>query len=277
MKKIICAIILILCINACSYGFSAGSNDIKSKIEIIEKETNTYAGEDISLENRLKNAEIYVFGTAKKGDFNERIKSLADVLGLSAQFNPGPKVAEEPKYEFENYSNTNYPSVDKMEMEKFKTAYKNENIYKRLDRLENKVFGHKSDKSLNERVADLQDHIFKSKSDNLSALTKPDYEYPDYNYYSPQNYNVDLSKIEKKFFRKTYEKENLSTRLSRIETKLFSKDFAHEDNQTRLERLNSVQKAAKSGTEYKINKFAKYAVAGAQIGGILLLILAMIL
>ena len=59
--------------------------------------------------------------------------------------------------------------------------------------------------------------------------------------------------------------------------KIFQRKFDYEDDETRLERLKSVQKAAKSDKEYKVNKFAKYAVAGAQIGGLILLILAMIL
>ena len=165
-----------------------------------------------------------------------------------------------------------------MEREIFGTVYEKENIYKRLDRLEKKEFGKTYTSSLSERVSNLQDKLNnKISTGSYDTFEKENDNVYDYNYYSPKSYNKDLEKIEKKFFKKSYENENLSNRLSRIETKLFSQSFENEDDQTRLERIDAVKKAAKSGTEYKINKFAKYAAAGVQIGGILLLILAMIL
>ena len=277
MKKLILLVFLLIVANGICIG--SAPIDIKNAVEIIEKETNTYSGENIPLEERVKNAEVYVFGISKKGDLNKRILALSDVLGLSGLINNKElSIKEEPKYEIENDTKANYPAVDKMEREIFGTTYEKENIYKRLDRLEKKEFGKTYSSSLSERVSNLQDKLNnKISSDSYSYLKKENKEYSDYNYYSPKSYNEDLAKIEKKFFKKSYENEILPSRLTRIETKLFSQSFENEDEQTRLERIDAVKKAAKSGTEYKINRFAKYAAAGVQIGGILLLILAMIL
>lgn len=270
MRKAILLIFLLSVIN--NFCYCANSFNMKNAIEIIEKETNTYAGENISYENRVKNAEIYVFGNSKQGNLEERIISLAKVLGITGLINNTHKKQEERIYEIENNEKSNYPAIDKMEREIFGTTYEKENIYKRLDRLEKKAFGQISSNSLNDRVNNLQEKFNKNYKVNNHSYNEDEYAY-----YSPKDYTSDLNKMEKKFFKKSYEGEDLSKRLSRIETKLFSQSFEHEDEQTRLERIDAVKKAAKSGTEYKINRFAKYAVTGAQIGGILLLILAMIL
>ena len=279
MRKIFHILILITIFNLNLYcnSYCTTTNDIKNKIEIIEQETNTYSGEQISLEERLKNAEIYVYGSSKKGNINERITALSKVLGLTGVINNSYNTEKEiSEYEIENNEKSNYPSVNKMEREVFGTAYEKENIYKRLDRLEKKAFGQISKASLNERVNNLQEKL-NNKYLASEKKTKPLYENENYNYYSPKEYRLDLSKIEKKLFKKSYANENLQNRLSRIEEKIFSQKFDYEDEQTRLERISALQQAAKSGAEYKINKFAKYAAAGAQIGGIILLILAMIL
>ena len=60
MKKFILLTFLLIAIN--NTCFCAASFDLKHAVETIEKETNTYSGENISLEERIKNAEIYVFG-----------------------------------------------------------------------------------------------------------------------------------------------------------------------------------------------------------------------
>ena len=275
MKKIFLVLFLSLFVSNV-FAYNSFSGDIKSKIELIEKETNTFSGGNLSAEERVKNAEIYVFGTQKHGDINKRIKDLSTVLGL-----PIDDKKEETIYEIENDTKANYPAVDKMEKQIFGTIYEKENIYKRLERLEKKLLGKISSKSLNDRVSVLQEKIQPPKTAGKEYSTKQipyeQYDYGEYNYYSSKVDSPEISIMEKKLFGKNYENEEISKRLSRLENKLFGKNFESQSDNTRIERLKSVYKAAKSGTEYKVNKFAKYAIAGAQIGGILLLILAMIL
>lgn len=282
MKKIF--LLICLSIFTCLNVFAQNniSNDIKSKIELIEKETNTYTGNNIPLEERIKNAELYVFGVQKKGDLNARINNLSVILGI-----PTDNKKEETVYEIENDTQANYPAVDKMEKQIFGTSYEKENIYKRLERLEKKLLGKVSTSSLNERVSQLQEKILPQKASNekqpqkmLSEDLNPknnSYDFGEYNYYSPKSQSPEISVMEKKLLGGNYENENIDKRLSRLENKLFGKTFDNQSDDERTERLKSVYKAAKSGTEYKVNKFAKYAIAGAQIGGILLMILAMIL
>ena len=275
MKKIFLLLFICVLINnffICN-SFSA---DIKSKIELIERETNTYSGENLSPEERIKNAELYVFGIQKKGNIEKRINELCIVLGL-----PIDDKNKETIYEIENDAKANYPAVDKMEKQIFGSTYEKENIYKRLERLEKKLIGKVSGSSLNERVFALQEKIKPlktTKEENFSQQKVDEhYDYGEYNYYSAKVESPEISIMEKKLLGKNYENEEMSKRLTRLENKLFGKSFEMQSENSRIERLKSVYKAAKSGTEYKVNKFAKYAIAGAQIGGILLLILAMIL
>ena len=274
MKKIFLIICLCMLIYSETVAHSSLTTDMKSQIDLIEKEINIYYEDNLSLEERIKNAEIYVFGLQKQGDFKKRINDLSTVLGL-----PINNKKEETIYEIENDTKANYPAVNKMEKQTFGATYEKENIYKRLERLEKKLLGKVSDKSLNERVSNLQEKINPTKIVINNPVTKDNnnYDYGEYNYYSAKIDSPEISIMEKKLLGKNYENEEIEKRLSRLEKKLFGKTFDTQSDNTRIERLKSVYKAAKTGTEYKVNKFAKYAIAGAQIGGILLLILAMIL
>ena len=278
MRKIILIFVLVFGLGL-NLNVFANQTDLKNKIEVIEKETNTYAGENISLEQRLKNAEIYVFGNEKSGDLNSRADNISDILGLSSQFKQ--QTQEPAKYEIADNINANYPSIDKIEKQLLGTTYKNENIYKRLERLENKAFGKISYNSLNERVSALQNKFSPSEEEKddvkYQTVQSKNNDNKGYKYYSPKTYSPELSSLEKKLLGKSYDSEEITKRLSRVEQKLFSKNFSDEDNKTRLERLKSIQKASKNNTEYKVNKFAKYAATGLQVGGLVLLILAMIL
>ena len=276
MKKIF--LVVIVCFFMCNNSFSSNFSDLKSKIDLIEKEINTYSGENVSIKNRIENAELYVFGSLKSGDLNTRVDNLSVVLGLPV--NTDNK--EDTKYEIENDIRANYPSVDKIESQIFGRTYEKENINTRLERLEKKLFGKVSSKSLQERVLILQDKVPHEKiSEKISSHShnndQYDYDYGEYNYYSSKTESPEISVMEKKLFGQNFENEQMSKRLSRLENKLFGKSFDSQSDNVRTERLKSVYIAAKSGTEYKVNKFAKYAIAGAQIGGILLFILAMIL
>ena len=279
MKKILFLILTVSIFYNADFCIGMQAQDkIKSQIEIIEKETNTYMGENIPLEERLKNIEIYVFGVAKKGDMNERLSSVSKTLGIPLEQNEESL----PKYEIEDDALANYPSVDKLEQQYFSKTYKNENIYARLDRLEKKVMGKTSSKSLNERVLDLQERsgvsVKLAKEEDIpytKANSGYTYSSKDYNYYSAAD--PVIATLEQKLLKNTYENEPVSKRLSRLEYKIFGQNFDDDNDSTRLERIKSVIKASKSGSEYKANKFAKYAATGIQIGGIILLILAMIL
>lgn len=283
MKKIILFVLLLTILTNISQVYSYVNSDLTSKIEAIEKETNTYGGEKISLEERIKNAEKYVFGTAKNGDLNKRAEELSKVLGIS--FIKENSTKNTPQDDIESDIKANYPAVDKMEEKTFGKTFKSENIYKRLDRLEKKEFGTISDASLYDRVNKLEERFSEknprfAESKNSYTSNRPHYDAAkanDYAYYSPHTNNYELSLIEKKLFKKCYEGENISSRLSRVENKIFNQQFNNDSDEIRLERIYAVHKAAKSGTEYKVNKFAKYMATGIQVGGLILLILAMIL
>ena len=78
-------------------------------------------------------------------------------------------------------------------------------------------------------------------------------------------------------FGKTYTTDSTSRRLSRLEKKILNKDFASEPDELRIERLTTVANAQQSSQVYKESKLMQHVSTGIQIGGMILMLLAMIL
>ena len=83
--------------------------------------------------------------------------------------------------------------------------------------------------------------------------------------------------LEKALLGKSYPEDSTDKRLSRLEKKVLNREFSTESNSSRIERLTTVANAQKSSKIYKENKLMQNLVTGAQIGGMILMILAMIL
>ena len=196
-----------------------------------------------------------------------------------------------------------YPIVNEIEEAVFGKNYNGENIYSRLDRVENKVYQKTTDADLNTRVNKLRisviDDISKSKLskkdpefedfkntyDQYDAVAQPPSLYDDnagYNYASPKTSNksyqdTELSAIEKVVLSRTYPNESVDIRLSRLETKIFKRNFQNESSSTRLDRISAAATAKQTSKMYDNNKLMKNLATGIQVGGFLLMILAMIL
>ncbi len=128
-------------------------------------------------EVRLKRIENEVFGTAdSKGSIQDRINKLNTTLGLESLAEAKAPISE--LYKDED-SGVNYPVVDMLEMQLLGQNYKKENIYKRLERLEGKVFGNAQKGDLAQRTDNLKAKI---------AVTRPSSSLPNYQtgeYYHP--------------------------------------------------------------------------------------------
>jgi hypothetical protein len=114
-----------------------------------------------------------------------------------------------------------------------------------------------------------------------------------YNYYTPQNTKnriaeagpptdyenlqlYDLDALEKSILGKKFPDEPAANRLARLENSIFRRTFS-DDKEARIQRLMAAATAQKTSKHYDSNKFSQYLNSGLQIGGILLMILAMIL
>ena len=152
MKKIILIVFMLLIIPACVQAKSS----LGSNISDIE---NLLFGYDYSNESdtvRVERIEKYLYGAKKNGNIPSRIKDIQTDIGYTAPVKA--PVAQVPEtsgigsnalnnsnlpsselYGQKEDSSVDYPIVDSMELQVFNTTYKNESIYKRLDRLEQQV------------------------------------------------------------------------------------------------------------------------------------------
>ena len=71
--------------------------------------------------------------------------------------------------------------------------------------------------------------------------------------------------------------DNISTRLSRLEKEMFSRTFPNDNDVVRLQRIMVAYDAKQDSYKYENNRKMQNMATASQIGGILLMILAMIL
>ena len=122
-------------------------------------------------DKRLKRVEDEVFGSdynASKFSLQTRIDKLNSALGLETLAEAKASVSELYKDEADGI---NYPAVDMLEMQLFGKNYKDENIYKRLERLEEKTFGSAKKGDLAQRTDALKAKI---------SMMKPSSKLPSY-------------------------------------------------------------------------------------------------
>lgn len=299
-RNILFILIVLISMNLQGFALTPTQN-----LAMIENHIFGYENSKMSDIQRLDIIEKFVYGKIKNTNMDTRLSNLNDDLGLI--IGNEPKLAldsqsagfAEQEYDYSNEPtdpSAKYPVVDNLESSLLSQTYKSENIYKRLDRLEKKAYGKVLKGSLSERV------------ERLSALVEPitpqkSYDEfmannDEYNYYSPatngnarassaQTYipeqmpsvssTADLLALEQNVFGKTYTTDSTSRRLSRLEKKILNKDFTSEPDELRLERLTTVANAQQSSQVYKESKLMQHVSTGIQIGGMILMLLAMIL
>ena len=281
MKKIILLILIISTFTSIYVEAKTDTNEIITSIET------TMFGYDFNSETetaRLDRIEKHLYGEKKKGNIQTRLKDIQDDTGFTVAKKQLPKNIENKiTQDLKEDSTVEYPMVDKLEEEVFKTTYKNENIYKRLDRLETQIFNQTNNDSLNNRVDKLASVI------NPKKQIKRQEEYTtnnDLNNYYRNNglepVNNDsvpfqLAALEQNILKKDYMNENISTRLNRLEKEMFSRTFQNDSDVIRLQRIMVAYDAKKDSYKYENNRKMQNMATASQIGGILLMILAMIL
>ena len=257
---------------------------------------------------RLQRIEKVLYGSEQKGTPESRLKKISQDTGTT--FEPNKKTAkkdskneqvnvplpsnQQQQTKPENYiaedSTVDYPIVDKMEEKVFNKKYTGENIYKRLDRLETKVFNSTSKEVLNTRVENLADALLydektaqKNSSGYMPYPAQNQQDFPSKygnnpsGTYSDDNLSIQLSALEKNTFHKVYGTESIGQRLNRLEKDMLGKTFPQDNPQTRLERIMAVNVAQNNSAVYDNNKVMRNVATFSQIGGIILMLLAIIL
>ncbi len=288
MKRVIVLILIILTAQIASAASSLSSNIATLESSIFGFD---YSNESDSV--RIERIEAYLYGGKKSGNLSKRLENIQNDMGY---VKPIDKTAlknnEQTNSDIKNNDNValkedatvEYPMVDKIEREIFKTTYKNDNIYDRLNRLEEKVFNARSDEDLSVRV------------DKLAAVVNPKNirrKSPSFNYSSndmnnyyqnsglePVNNNslpFQLAALEQNILNDDFQDDNISNRLTRLEQKIFNRSFNTDSDVTRLQRIMVAYDAKKNSYKYDNNRVMQNVAAISQFGGILLMILAMIL
>lgn len=273
-------LIAFLCVNFCV------ASGIDSNEELVKIEKSIwgfdYSKDDTS--KRLSRIENNVFGQTNTNlTIENRIKKLNEAMGFESVADAKKEAWEIEKTEV---AGVNYPQIDTLEYQLFKGTYEKENIYKRLERLEKKIFGSSQEGDLATRTDKLKAYIKKD-----AVAQNPEYYVekrytptPDIeqymgsqNKYENSDVYIQLAGLETILFSKTYSQDPVGLRLNRLERKIFQRDFSSDDDFIRIQRLQAAANAQRTAKMYEANKIQKYASTGVQIGSIILMILALIL
>ena len=283
MKKIILilAFIIINIIPALAGTVQSALNDIENNIfgYTYKNETET---------TRIERLEDYIYGNKKTGNLETRIKDIRSDIGLlSAEEKTKQKeqikenMIKKELLSAQEDSTVEYPMVDKIEQELFNKTYKNENIYARLDRLEQTVFNKVSNEDLTTRVDKLASIIVPQKT----IQQEPTYTQEDLNnFYSPdlqtvtdENMTFQLAVLEQSMLNKAYDGDNIANRLNRLEQKLFNRNFPNDNDISRLQRVLVAYEAKKDSYKYENNRKMQKMATMSQLGGFLLMLLAILI
>ncbi len=241
-----------------------------------------YAKDDT--QKRISRIENNVFGTTySKLSVEQRIKKLNEAMGFESY-----EDSVKPAYEInsDEVAGINYPQIDTLEYQLFNSTYEKENIYKRLERLEKKIFGSPQEGDLASRTDRLKAYVRKDVvAQNPSYHVEQPYSTTkdiepymgSQNKYENSDMHIQLSGLETLLFSKTYSQDPVGLRLNRLERKIFQRDFSSDDDYLRMQRLQAAANAQQTARLYEANKIQKFTSTGLQIGSIILMILALIL
>lgn len=277
--------IIILAVIFFNINFSIlGESPISIQLSKIEENIWGFAYTKDSTQKRLTRIENSVLGTQNSNLSTEiRIKKLNEAMGLESYAD-----SQKQAYEIEEaeVGGINYPQIDKLEYQIFSSTYEKENIYKRIERLENKIFGSVQEGTLASRTDRLkgyikEDIISKNPSHYVEQPYQPTTEIEQYmdsqEKYSKTDIPIQLAGLENLLFSKTYSQDPIGLRLNRLERKIFQRDFSTDSEYLRIQRLQAAASAKQTSKLYEANKIQKFTSTGIQIGSIILMILAFIL
>ena len=283
MKKIILILSIIL-INF----IPALAGTIPSALNDIENNLFGFNYKNEAETTRIERIEDYIYGNKKTGNIEDRIKNIRNDIGLlSAEEKTKQKeqikenIIKKELQSAQEDSTVEYPMVDKIEEQLFNKTFKKENIYARLDRLEQTVFNQTSNEPLTNRVDKLASIIVPQKN----KPQEPTYTQEDLNnFYSPdlqtvtdQNLPFQLAVLEQSMLNKAYDGENIANRLNRLEQKLFNRNFPNDNDVSRLQRVLVAYEAKKDSYKYENNKKMQKMATMSQLGGFLLMLLAILI
>ena len=231
-----------------------------------------------TVNNRLNRLETNVFGNVNnKITTAQRVQKLKSALGsfnqpAQTQQSVQPQkiippqlnqVTNIPKNDLEQY-----PVIDEVEKQVLNKIFQQENIYKRLDRLELVIFNRNFNDPLNSRVERLKTTVIGTQNNSMAS-----------NNYSPASLSNNsampmdsnststvLSQLEKATFNASYQNEPVEARLDRLEMQVFNQTSPEDEVDSRVERLATVISAQPTNELYKdMSQLRQYQSVGAKV------------
>ena len=289
MKKLLANIIITALFVALN-GFytsvwAAGVLPLASHLSKIENDLWGFEYSNDTENDRISRIEKNVFGQTNTSEtLEKRVEKINRALGIESQKEAQSSAGELMQEEVEGVS---YPQIDQLELKLFSKVYDKENIYKRIERLEKKIFGSPQEGDLAARTDKLKGYLnidtapktVYSREDTMQSYQNPSRAYDGYNEYDSYNADmgIQISGLENSLFGKTFSQDPTALRLNRLERKIFQRDFSTDDDVLRMQRLQAAASAKKTAKYYDMNKAQKFTSTGLQIGTLILMILAMIL
>lgn len=259
-----------------AFNLSFADTPVQDQLTRIEKELWGFSYSDQTDSVRLERIEKQVFGVVNlKVSTDKRIDKISKSLGIETYKEAKSSLSDLYAQE-RTGEGVQYPQIDRLESALLGATYKNENIYKRLERLEKKVFGAAQTGDLDKRTEALKSHtrvVDAYKKEQEAPNRKSDYSYNSNN----EDIRIQLSVIENMVFGMDFSQEPSQLRFNRLENRVFQREFADDDDATRIARLQAAANAKKTAKYYDNNKFQKFTSTGLQAASFILMILALIL
>jgi len=132
-----------------------------------------------------------------------------------------------------------YPVVREMEIRVYSRDFAEEDIYKRIERLETTLFGDVSQKSLSDRVDSLKAAVLgmsNNESNDLNSSSEDE-----------ESLKNLLAQMESQLMNQVYSDDPVEARVSRLENYIFNQSSESYPMSERIERIAAVVKAKPSG------------------------------
>ncbi len=237
--------------------------------------------ENQSATARIDRIEMQIYDNSYSGSNEERLSKIDKIYPKSefkmgqAQMAIAPTSTDWYSQDYpepeEKADYNNYPIVTEIEQSIYKKNFQGEDIYKRLSRLEQELYGNvKSEQSLQERVETLKSVLPKKHYNRFAAQnmgfedfgmnTPTDYlakSYDNENYF---NSNSIINELELETFNRSYAQEDMSRRIERLEHFYFGGVSMGQNEQDRINKLASVVFSAKNMSPYsQLSKGGQWA------------------
>ena len=128
--------------------------------------------------------------------------------------------------------------ISKIENDIYGFDYTNDELSKRVERLETTIYGKPSSGDLGKRIQKLANDIFSEQIGLEITPTEDTFSEEYQTADSSVDYPI-VNEIEMKLFNQTYKNRDFHTRIVTIERKLFNKIYDVDDYQTRMDRIKA--------------------------------------